>query len=266
MLNSKFIHSFNKGNSIYCTYLVNNFEDRKKSFSFVYDSYISNSLGQENNYGMWFSIYELLPTSLTIIIKKDNLIVASASIIKDSKYGIPIDDGFKSYLDSNYRNKDRIVCEVYSLSVAKTNNSNEILSKLLNYITIVTYYYFKATDTLITVVPRHSRFYEKKLNFYDYNLQGYHKKTRVECKLLIHPNQKKIHDNIKINPRSLFKEFEPPKIEKSIVSSIYDKYNTINYTELEFFCKLKNNILNSLTKEKQILINNYINTIKRGAK
>lgn len=171
--------------------------------------YLKNGLGYPNSYKMWFSTAELLPGTVCFLAYKNDMVVGSISSIADSKVGLPVDLVNESKINE-FRSRKFQLAEVYSLAIdTSQKEADKILAKLIELTFTYNYYIRNASHHVITVVPKHSEFYCRMLCFEDVGIDGYHKKTGVECRLLVQSldNMAKLSENG--NVPTYFKNFSP---------------------------------------------------------
>jgi hypothetical protein len=222
--------------------------------------YNQNGLGFTHPSGMWFSTAELLPNTTTILIFNKDKIVASLSTLLDSEFGLPVDDVFREEVD--YRRKIGYkLAEIYSLGVnVGVHESKIILAKLFNFISIINYNIYNATQTLITVMPRHAKFYKEKLLFEEYGQLGFHKKTGVRCKLLAHNHSNSIQVNASYRSKTFFDYFVSDDESKAIAEMLKKIIVPISSDEFKYFYNIKPEITDSSTPEQK----KYIEYMMKG--
>lgn len=94
--------------------------DIENSFGLVYKSYLEAGLIAPNDLSLKISPYHLLPTTEIIVAKKDGRIIATATLIIDSKLGIPADNFCREEMDE-LRSKDISLAEIVSLASDKSS-------------------------------------------------------------------------------------------------------------------------------------------------
>ena len=201
----------------YC--IANTKQLREKSFKFLYEIYLNSGLGlnEKNSFGLWFSINELLPHTITLLIVCEEKVVGSVSIVPDSEMGLPVDKAYKKEMDKK-RKKGDVLCEVFSLGIHPSiRGKRPVIGRLFNLIYLVSKYIHESTHWIIEVVPKHESFYRHYLLFKSEGSISFHKKTGVYCKLLSH----------RLN---LFSE-----IDDKIVQKTFMRYYFLNQGDEELY-------------------------------
>jgi len=263
MKTSSFFNFDCEGSSFYIL-IANNLEIKEQSYKFLHDTYINNGLGLRKKDSMWFSLSELLPNTVTIVVFKNNKMVATVSTLLDSEFGMPVDACFPDEIEKR-RVQGHRMTEIFSLGVNVTHKeSKKVICKLLNIVTIINYYIFKATQTLITVVPGHSKFYREKLLFKEYGQLGFHRKTGVGCMLLTHDHIENIKSNISFKKRTLFEGFYAEEEALKIIDVLMASIRPITCEEFKYFYYLRPELFN--TDDLSLNQKKYVEYMLKGLK
>ena len=116
---------------------------------------------------MWLGIFDALPETTTLLVERTDTgaAVGALTVVFDSPMGLPADELYRPELDA-LRASGRKLSEIISLGVAEEAGAgSEILVKLFNFVYLLSKKVRGATDFMITVNPRHVRFYERTLLF-----------------------------------------------------------------------------------------------------
>lgn len=246
--------SFEINGQEYYVTVANNIQLREKSYRLLYDIYINSGLGLTNESKMWYSLTELLPSAITILIMREEEAVASISFVSDSCIGIPVDDCFKEEVNS-LRLKGNSVAEIFSLGVKEgERNSRILLGKLFNFTSVINHYILGNSHFVITVVPRHAAFYCNKLLFEEYKKVGFHKKTGVECKLLVSDISDYMTLSEDVIKKTFYKYYLSEREVLNIIDDIRKEIIPISKNEFEYFLNIKPELCNDLTIEQKIYL------------
>ncbi len=138
---------------------------RRAAYRLVYQLYLEKEYAQPHPARMWLSIYDALPETSTLVVKRRGEVVAALTVICDSPMGLPADRIYGQELDA-MRRAGRRPAEIVSLGVSpRAGRGSEILVKLFDFVYILARQIRGATDFINTVNPRHSKFYMRSLRF-----------------------------------------------------------------------------------------------------
>ena len=101
---------------------------------------------------------------ITLIAEHENSPAGTLSVRFDSAQGLGADETFKVEVD-RLRAKGGFVCEYTRLAIAAETPSSSVLALLIRLAFMVSRGLKAATDTVIEINPRHSRFYQRVLDF-----------------------------------------------------------------------------------------------------
>ena len=89
----------------------------EKAYSLVYKEYLKKGFTRKNPYRLRLSFYNALAETTTLIAIKDNSeILATATIVSDSDFGLPMEDIFKAEIEQ-LRDYGKKICEITMLAV-----------------------------------------------------------------------------------------------------------------------------------------------------
>jgi hypothetical protein len=144
--------------------LAETIEEFEQAFSILYDNYVTEGYMQTNESKLRITAYHLLPTSMTLICKKGDEVIATCSIIKSSKFGMPTSEAIDL---ASYIPKGNQVAEIGSLAVKKSfqNKSGSILFPFIKYILVYCRDYLKLDYTVISHHPKWLIFYHLLFGF-----------------------------------------------------------------------------------------------------
>lgn len=137
---------------------------KKEAYHLIYDKYLEKGYAKESTQKMWFSKYDLLEETTTFVAMDNDEVVGAVTLIFDSKLGLPAENLYKKEIAKMKRNNN--LAETTSLGVKKgTRYSLIICVKLLNQIFLYAKGIKNISHFIVTINPRHTRFYLKKFLF-----------------------------------------------------------------------------------------------------
>lgn len=166
--------------------IANNIYDRTEAYNLLYQVYLEKEFTGPLKTKLWYSLFEAHENTITIIVKDNEEIVGALTVVHDTSWGLPIDQIFQDEMNT-LRSAHRAPAEIISLGIKKNaRGAQEILIKLFNYSYIASKYVYHATDFVITVNPRHTFFYIKKLYFHQIGEpKAYHKVGGADAVMLM---------------------------------------------------------------------------------
>lgn len=158
-------YSFGR-NGEYGITVANTLEDRKRAWRMVYASYLEKGYAEASPEQLWCGLYDALPQTTTFVVTRNDVDVATLTIVFDSDFGLPADQIYRDELD-RLRRKGRRLCEVVSLASNENDRRQgiEVLKHLFKLSLHMASKVVDATDFIITVNPHHAAYYERKLLF-----------------------------------------------------------------------------------------------------
>ncbi|VAX36740.1 hypothetical protein MNBD_UNCLBAC01-1254 [hydrothermal vent metagenome] len=203
--------------------IANDRQSREQAYRLLYRSYLDKGFADEYGSKMWCSPYDAHPDTVTLVVKLDGLVVGAMTIVYNSLLGFPCEDLYRNEIETLQAN-NRYPAEIISLGIEKNiRGTSEILLKLFNISYIFSKKIRGATDFVITVNPKHTLFYKRKLLFEEIG-------------------EEKVYSKVKNAPAVLLKlDLNIPEIE------IQDLSSTKKYG----FKKLRTLYKNCIPKEKE---------------
>jgi len=224
---------------------------RERSFRFVYDQYKQSGLGGLHPSRMWFSISELLPDNTTILVIKDNRIVASISNLLDSPLALPADDVRADAVDTLRATGGRPT-EVFSLAIhPELRPRRAAIGRMYSVISSMNYFLFDRTHLVICVVPDHMRFFREQLLFEWDGVLGFHAKTGVDCRLLTLPLINHLTADEDTRRRSMLAYFLPERELPPVLGGLKAQLAAVDRAQLEHFLAARPEILERTTSTQK---------------
>ncbi|MCK4810083.1 MAG: hypothetical protein KAS99_04010 [Candidatus Omnitrophica bacterium] len=95
--------------------VVRNKEELKKSCALVYNEYIKRGYMEKNFSGLRISIYNAFPQTTTFIAIVEHEVIATATIIPDLSFGLPMETTYHEELE-RFRKENKKICEISMLA------------------------------------------------------------------------------------------------------------------------------------------------------
>ncbi len=137
----------------------------EQAFSLVYEEYLrSGYITEPNSSKVFFNFHNLLPSSSTLVAKKENKVVATLSMVFDSEdFGLPADSLYRKEL-APLRKRMRKLGEICTLAIAPEFRLGNLIMPMFKSV------YRRSLansidDLCIMVHPKHSSFYQLILLF-----------------------------------------------------------------------------------------------------
>ncbi len=139
-------------------------EERKRIWTMVYQVYARSGYAKPDEGGLWYSKYDAIPNAYPLMVERDKELLASLTVLPDSEIGLAADILYKREIDA-LRQAGRHPCEIISMASKEKNlrHGAEIVKHIFKLGYLVASRILQCTDFLITVNPRHARFYERTL-------------------------------------------------------------------------------------------------------
>ena len=139
-------------------------EDLEQAFKILHDEYVRAGFMKPDPSGMRVTAYHALPSTSTLIAVENDEVVATASIVRDSIFGFPLD---KIFSTDHLRTNGARLAEISALAIRQDRRQNrgEILFPLLKFVYEYCTDYFGVDYKLIAVNPKHIEFYQALLFF-----------------------------------------------------------------------------------------------------
>jgi hypothetical protein len=178
------LFDFHAGGERYSVRIANTRQLREKSYRLMYDIYEEIGYGHPHPSRMWYSLYELLPETVTVTVLHGEEAVATMTVVYDSPFGLPDDANYPVEMD-RHRALGRKLAQIISLGVrSDSRGAARVLVKLFNFGYFVARGIGGATDFVNTVIPRHAPFYYRKLLFEEMGEERHQPKTGVDVVLI----------------------------------------------------------------------------------
>ncbi len=140
-------------------------EGLTEAFRLVYEAYLRSDLATPNRFKLRVTPHHLLETTEVLIARQGRDLVCTASLVRDGRLGLPMQIMYEMEVHAR-RAQGIHLAEVSCLADRhrESGHSFEVLSRLMSYIAQLAKNR-GVDELLITVHPRHARFYERFLAF-----------------------------------------------------------------------------------------------------
>lgn len=130
----------------------------------LHDSYVKMGFIDESTHKIRLTKFHALPTTLIVIVKYKDEVIATSSIFPDSKLGLPIETEFNI---SPIREASATICEISSLAIREDfqKNGGKILTPILVFLFRLIFKNLKIESVVIVIHPNAGPFYQHILGF-----------------------------------------------------------------------------------------------------
>ncbi len=249
--------SFSFDGGRYTIRTANDLESRRKAYQLVYRLYREKEYARPHPSEMWLNIFDALPETATLLVEKAGTgeAVGALTVVFDSPMGLPADDLYGPELDT-LRASGRRLSEIVSLGVAEgpeAGASSRILVKLFNVVYLLSRRIRGATDFMITVNPRHVRFYERTLLFQPAGPERSCAKVGGAPALLLRLDLSVPEERVRLEhgpvegrppkSRTLYPMFHAPAEEPEVVAGLGAQLRPMSAGEFDYFFSSATNLL-----------------------
>lgn len=233
--------------------VANDRESKIAAYNFIYKSYLEREYIAPHPSKMWYTIFDLAPDTITLMAKRNGKVCGVITIIYDSYLDLPCDELFHHEIRYGENQKYQFA-EISSLGVdANLENGPEILTKLFNLAYIYSARVNSTTDFVITVNPKHVRFYQKKLLFEIISSEKSFEKVGGAPAVLLKLNFKTVDRTINNNDqrnykRTLYKKSINRNLEEKIFQILQQQIRPLGKSDKDYFFRNKRNLFISLER------------------
>jgi hypothetical protein len=135
------------------------------AFRLVHDRYVASGYIDPDPSGARVAFHQTLPSTRVFVGREAGRVVATVSLVVDSEHGLPCDTLYPTELAAMRATHPRLA-EVSALAVRDGGSEGYVTVRALMQCLAVYAVRIAHLDALcITVNPRHTRFYERRLGF-----------------------------------------------------------------------------------------------------
>lgn len=225
-----------------------------KAYSLIYHEYFKKGYVAAHHSKMWYSKYDALPSTYTIVAKEGHDVVGCLTVVKDSQMSLPANDIYQSELSP--LQKSHQISEIISLGLDSSRKTESVvLAKILDLSYIIAKEVHFSNGFIITVNPRHQFFYKRKLLFKKIGHEKSFKKVQQAPAVLLHIDFKTIKDEMKdLKTKTIYKTLIGVPLKENALR--FKKMKCANIQELDFFFQQQRDFFKSMSKAEIALIEN----------
>ncbi len=248
---------------------ANSMEARRSAYELVYRLYREQEYAEPNESGMWLSIHNLMPDTVTLTVLKADETVGTLTVVFDGPLGLPCSRLYGRELNT-LRETGRRPAEIISLGVvdADRRGSRDVLVKLFNYVYLVSWHLRGATDFVITVNPHHAAYYRKTLLFEDWGSERTYGKVGGAPAVLLRLNLE-IPDRAVAEPdiaelreRTHYRFFHTMEEEQKILPNLSRTLEPMSEEEFEIFAMDETDLwTHAAPREREYLAAHYFTAL-----
>ena len=144
---------------------VRSFDHLCQAFSLVHNNYVQLGYMKPHTTGMRYSVYEILPTSMTFVSVRDGRVTGTLTTVLDSMAGIPLENVFNDRLEALRRcGATAAEATMFACAHGSQGFANRALCSLMQY-SFSWCCLYGVTDLCIVVNPCHRRFWQQAVKF-----------------------------------------------------------------------------------------------------
>lgn len=137
----------------------------RRAWQLVHRVYLEKGYAEPDSSGLWYCLHDALPDTGTIVAFDGDEVIGTVSVIPDSPLGFPAEILYRDEVNA-LRESGRRPVEIGSLAVCPTRERDTtIVTTLFDLLSLYARDVRGATDLIITVNPRHEKFYTRMLLF-----------------------------------------------------------------------------------------------------
>jgi hypothetical protein len=130
----------------------------------VYAQYLPFGYANERENQMRISPWNLTGRSHTLIAERAGRVVGTLTCLEDGGEGLPADETYPERVRTLRAQRGKLL-EVSALAISNDEAETTVVMELIRYLTTYSRQILRGSDWVITVNPRHVRFYEKAMLF-----------------------------------------------------------------------------------------------------
>jgi hypothetical protein len=134
-------------------------EEFQAAFEILHECYVEFEYMKPNKAGLRVTPYHLLPNTVTLIVKKNNEVIGTVSIVRDNPLGLPMDKIFDL---SHLRQSPGVIGEISALAIRKQfrGKKGQVLHLLMRYLWKFTQEYLNLETFVCAVNPAMNEMWE----------------------------------------------------------------------------------------------------------
>jgi len=146
--------------------VASSLEDRLAAWRLAYDVYRGKEYAAPDPQELWYSVHDALPETVTVLVERSGELIGAVTVIPDSPLGLPADRVFPAET-SALRQSGGVLAEAVSLVQGGVGEraGMVVAARLCEFTCLVAERLLGASDLVITVNPRHERYYRRVMLF-----------------------------------------------------------------------------------------------------
>lgn len=243
--------------------LTRNMNEMKDAFSLIYETYLQSDLQQTDSSSMRVSFYNLLPSSYSLIVKKDGRVCGTLTLVRETGGKLPIDELFSEEI-GRIRETGSFICELSALAVEADLSNGErwgILLSLFRKAFILGHDLLGCTDFCMMIHPRHSTYYQRKFYFESIGDVKLFEKVKGAPAVPLRLNLMTGRKQVRKNDPQLYQYFygkDHISIKERTMQELNEQGDLHGVKYINELRRIKPNLLENLTTdEKRILLTYY---------
>jgi len=140
--------------------------DRVAAWRLAYREYRRMGFAEHDPLGLWYSLFDALPRTTTILVEHGRALVGVVTVVPDSPMGLPADRTFPQEMRRLRRGSGQLAEAVSLVQACEGARSGAlVISKLCELTCLCAERVLGAGALAITVNPHHRGYYEKLMRF-----------------------------------------------------------------------------------------------------
>lgn len=235
-------------------------EEYEQAYKVLHDAYVQSGFMNPESSGMRILKHFLLPTTLTLVVKFNEKVIGTMSIIRRTRVGLPLEECFSL---SKYIKNGEPCAEISSLAIDKNHLGDRgmVFFPFLKFLNIIMTDYLKIKKLFTVVNPSMADYYECLLLFkelHSINTKNYKFANGAAavgfwCDFELAKRQGKIVYGTKPSLKNLYWYFFDFKYSNFIFPKkkyFTSVYSMMNFEMINYFFIEKSNILRTLNEEE----------------
>lgn len=216
-------------------HIANRFDRRQNAYRLLYDLYSKMGIAEKNGDGLWLSLHDALPETITFIAENGRGEVDGAlTMVFDSVIGLPADDLYKKEIDA-IRHSGETVSEIISLGINSEGKASIKLLACLFYCAFLhSWHREKTSAVVITVHADYEDFYNRRVCFNKLGPVRKYTKVNEEPTVLLGVSLNEL-DRLRRQKRVFPFYMLPHSLQEEIYFTEFFKSKNLPMSDEEFF-------------------------------
>lgn len=230
-------------------------EDRRRAWALAYRVYRDKQYAQPNAQELWYSEYDLLPDTVTLLFERHNVLIGAVTVVPDSPLLLPADKTFPEEV-ARLRQHGGRPAEAISLIQADLSERTGMLviAKLCEFTCLLAHQVLGMSDLVITVNPRHVEYYHKSMLFERQGGLAQCEKVSSAPAVFLTLNFAKMNDyiaqaNTPGAPRTIYRRFMEPQEMAAVATSLREQLRPMDATTIQQYFVTERSVLPQLPSD-----------------